>query len=264
MKKRLGELGLLTKGNKAELTKRLLDAGGDLEELGQGTADDQEEDGYGDDEQDAADAPTITPREVDLLRCEKELAEREVQLLRREMDMLRVSQRADSTDFNARQSGARLKDIKDMLGDFDGNARNFSFWEQQIRYLKYTCGLDDLDTKAIICSKLKGKAREWYHSRPDCVEMNAEDVLRELRKMFDLRPSKLQLRREFDRKWKVSETFADYLHDKVTLGNLVPIAEDELVDYLVEGIPNANLQSQARIQRFSNIAAFSRVNLKTA
>ena len=39
--------------------------------------------------------------------------------------------------------------------------------------------------------------------------------------------------------------FADYLHDKITMRNLIPISE-ELSDYLKDGITDSNLQSQAR------------------
>jgi len=103
--------------------------------------------------------------------------------------------------------------------------------------------------KTIICNKLRGKSLKWYYSRTDCIELSVEDLLKELRKIFDLRLNKLQLRREFgERKWKSFETFIDYLYDKITMGNLVPISEDELSNYLVDGISDSSLQSQARIQ----------------
>jgi len=47
--------------------------------------------------------------------------------------------------------------------------------------------LDNLETKTIICNKLRGKALKWlvlnYSRTKCCVELNAEDLLRELRKM---------------------------------------------------------------------------------
>jgi len=138
--------------------------------------------------------------------------------------------------------------VKELIGEFDGNARNYDAWEKQIKLVR-KCSLDDLKMKTIICNKLRGKSLKWYYSRTDCIELSVEDLLKELRKIFDLRLNKLQLRREFgERKWKSFETFIDYLYDKITMGNLVSISEDELSNYLVDGISDSSLQSQARIQ----------------
>lgn len=64
-----------------------------------------------------------------------------------------------------------------------------------------------------------------------------------MKQTFDLRPRKLHLRREFEaRVWKAEESFADYYHEKTILANRVPIVEDELLDYLVEGITDLRLQ----------------------
>lgn len=71
--------------------------------------------------------------------------------------------------------------------------------------------------------------------------------------MFDLRPSKLSLRRESEnRAWKSNESFADYYHDKLILGNRVPVAQDELIDYIIDGILDAQLKHNARLMRFKN------------
>lgn len=70
--------------------------------------------------------------------------------------------------------------------------------------------------------------------------------------MFDLRPTKLTLRRSFERRtWQSKESFSDYFHDKVILANRVPIDDEELIDYIIDGIPNIRLRDQARVQRFS-------------
>ncbi|CAK9799197.1 hypothetical protein ANTPLA_LOCUS1928 [Anthophora plagiata] len=51
------------------------------------------------------------------------------------------------------------------------------------------------------------------------------------------------------------------------LANRVPIEEDELVEQIIEGIPDMTLQNQARIQQFANktslLAAFEKVRLDT-
>lgn len=154
-----------------------------------------------------------------------------------------------------------------MIGEFGGGGRDYDGWERQLRNLVNTYHLDELSVKALLCNRLKDRALRWYHSKSDVVEKNFYNILAEMRAMFDRRPSKLQRKREFEqRQWKPRESFAEYVHDKVTLGNSVPIANDEIVDHIIEGIPDENLQTQARIHRFrvpaDIIEAFERVTLR--
>lgn len=50
------------------------------------------------------------------------------------------------------------------------------------------------------------------------------------------------------------------------LENLVPIDLEETIDYIIDGIPDENLQTQARVQQYNSIDAirkvFSKVTLK--
>lgn len=78
--------------------------------------------------------------------------------------------------------------------------------------------------------------------------LSVEELLREMEQMFDLRPGKLTLRREFEsRVWRGGESFCDYYHDKMILVNCIPIAEDEILDYLIERVTDQRLQNQARL-----------------
>lgn len=56
-----------------------------------------------------------------------------------------------------------------------------------------------------------------------------------------------------------------YFHDKVILANRVPIMDDKVIDYVIDGIPDRNLQNQARIMRFESqsdlLEAFKRLTL---
>lgn len=105
-------------------------------------------------------------------------------------------------------------------------------------------------TRILIGSRLKDKALNWFHSRPDHLEMIVEKLLREMKVMFDLRLSTLVLRREFEKRtWSYWESFCDYFHNKVILANQISIEEDE-IDCVIGGIPDVRLRNQARIQRF--------------
>ncbi|XP_071576784.1 uncharacterized protein [Temnothorax nylanderi] len=88
-----------------------------------------------------------------------------------------------------------------------------------------------------------------------------------MRNLFDVRPAKVELRRQFEkREWKSDETFGTYFYDKVILAGRVPVNEDELVDYLIDGIPDRFLQNQARMQRFVRkdmlLRAFENIKLR--
>lgn len=57
--------------------------------------------------------------------------------------------------------------------------------------------------------------------------------------MFDLRPNKLEMRKQFeDRTWQNNESFCDYYHDKMIMTTRIPIDDGEIVDYLIDGIPD--------------------------
>ncbi|XP_070168810.1 uncharacterized protein [Polyergus mexicanus] len=97
--------------------------------------------------------------------------------------------------------------------------------------------------------------------------MSFESFLEELRTMFRQRESKLYLRRRFEsRVWKKEETFQEYIYDKTIMGNRVPIERDELLDYVIDSIPDIALRDQARIRGFSSVdgllKTFERITLR--
>lgn len=64
------------------------------------------------------------------------------------------------------------------------------------------------------------------------------------------------MRKKFEsRSWKKEETFHEYVHDKIIFGNRIPINDEEISDYIIDGIPDNILRDQAHIQRFNNIQA---------
>jgi len=149
---------------------------------------------------------------------------------------------------------------------FDGTTGDFDTWQNQLRLLKRTYRLDDEHARVLVRMRLRGKALEWLHSKAELVELSVEDLLNELKVMFNHRPSKIMLRKKFEeRVWKKGESFTDYMHQKVILGNRVPIEEDELIEYIIDSIPERALRDQARISglqtRASLMASFERVTL---
>jgi len=56
------------------------------------------------------------------------------------------------------------------------------------------------------------------------------------------------------------------MHEKIILANQVPVPEDEIVEYIIDGIPESSLRNQAYIGRITTRAsllkAFEKVTLK--
>lgn len=138
----------------------------------------------------------------------------------------------------------------------------------KVDFLQETYNLDDNATRVLITLRLKGKALSWFHSKPEHIRLSATNLLEEMKRMFDHRSSKMALRKEFERRtWQVGETFNEYYHDKTIMANRILIESDEIIDYVVDGIPDVRLRDHARLQRFKDAAdlieAFENITLKS-
>jgi hypothetical protein len=80
------------------------------------------------------------------------------------------------------------------------------------------------------------------------MQLFTENILKGLRAMFDQQSDRMVLHEKFrKRKWEKDETFNDYMHQKIILGNHVPVAEEQLVRYIIDGIPDRGMRNEARI-----------------
>lgn len=123
-------------------------------------------------------------REIDLMRREQAFMQREIQLLERENQFLRVT--GGTTRDNTISEAEVLpkysvKAISELLSDFNGAEGTFRNWEKQARLLIVTYRLNDSSTKILIGTRLKGKALEWFHLRPEPIELNVDEILTEMR-----------------------------------------------------------------------------------
>ncbi|CAL1677449.1 unnamed protein product [Lasius platythorax] len=203
-------------------------------------------------------------REIEIYRQEKELAERELALASREIEFLRWNQddRASNgwqdilfettshekiTNRNQFTSVGVISSpilptkinvtaIADLLSYFNGDSEIYETWEKQVKFLRTAYKLDDDLTKILIGTRLKGRAMEWFHSKPEYIGMTSDRLLDGLRGMFYHRPNKIALRYRFEgRVWKRNETFHDYvLHEKVIMANRIAINDDEVLGYIIE------------------------------
>ncbi|XP_018377468.1 PREDICTED: LOW QUALITY PROTEIN: uncharacterized protein K02A2.6-like [Trachymyrmex cornetzi] len=272
LKEALRERGLSSTGSKAELIQRLSEYDPNIWKTLS-----EKRNGIQGEQTDAEDYASIpeehheselqgeredyTQHELTLIRKERELLQREQQLLRREREMNRC---ASTTSVTSVAGGVR--NLRDLLPEFDASDNTFWRWKKQLEFVRNSYMLDDSATKILISTRLKGRALNWFYSRAEYLTLSVEDLLQEMVQMFDSRPSKLTLRKEFEaRVWKTEESFCDYYHEKVILANRVPIAEDELLDYVIEGISDMRLQNQTRIMNFQTgtelLKAFEKIRL---
>lgn len=268
LKNLLQSLGLPTTGIKNELVARLMDVYPDgfvpdltTMEMQDGTVDEVGQDRR----TPLPDEMEMLRREMELMRRERDLAKKEIELMQRERELLRNSPGTDSTVSS--RPNVSIKAVGDLVSHFDGSNDAYYIWKQQIQLLRSTYELDDNTTKILIGTKVKDKALRWLHSRPEHIRMDADSLLTEMGRMFDHRPNKLLLRKKFEeRKWKSGESFGDYHHDKIIMANNASIPEDEIIDYVIDGIPDVQLQNQARMQRFDSLAslfrAFENISLR--
>jgi len=85
--------------------------------------------------------------------------------------------------------------------------------------------------------------------------------------VFENRERQLELKRKFEKKiWTTDESFQEYFYEKLIMSTKLNISQDELVEYVIDGIPDYALRTQARMQRFTNtnelLDAFKKIQLE--
>lgn len=130
--------------------------------------------------------------------------------------------------------------------------------------MKVMYGLADDIAKILIGMKVRKKVFEY--SRAEHLAITFNELMRELERMYRLKQSRIDSRKKFEiHVWTKGESFRKYAHDKIIIGNHVPIDDDDMKDYLIEEIPDRTLSNQARIQCFvtkeSLIDAFGKITL---
>jgi hypothetical protein len=189
-----------------------------------------------------------------------------MEMMRRELELLRARLSAiDSTRYihdapKARmdtesgwiQNRISLNVIAELLPEFDGTMGDFRIWRNKLKILERTYQLNDNHMKILVGLRLRGKALAWLHSADEYMLLSTEELLRGLGAMFDQRLDDKVLHERFrEREWRKDETFSDYVHQKIILANRMPIAERQLLGYIIDGIPNPILRNEARISGVS-------------
>lgn len=159
-------------------------------------------------------------------------------------------------------SSINLRAIDDLFSKFRGD-NIFWKWRKQIQLLRTTYNLDNNSMKVLISSR---KIKLLVDSTQNYLELSVNELLDRMKVMFDLRPTKVTMSRNFERRtWQSKESFSDYFHDKIILDNRAHI-DEEMLEYIIDGIPDIRLRDQAWMQRFraksSLLKAFRRLKLR--
>lgn len=200
--------------------------------------------------------------EMNFLKREMECLKRENELLMRE---IRLNNREQSGNFI---TVSRISEYEGLLDDFAANdGENFSAWLTQFNSIRNSYKLDDNSARNLLTKKLKGRALAWLRSKPNHIESTVSNLLFDMGRLFDNRLNKLTRRRVFENRiWKYTETFSEYFYDKIIKANELNIEQDEIIDSIIDGIQDGNLQNQAKSLRFKTpdefLASFSNVTYK--
>ena len=156
----------------------------------------------------------------------------ELQLVQRERNASRPSRESTNTQRSDIRSvctttSVSIRALGELLSDFEGREDTSWRWRQQVELLMETYHLDENTARVLISSKLKKCALEWFHSESEHLTLSIADLLKRMAELFDDRPRKLTLRKEFEARVRQKrEPFSDYYHDKLILANRVPIVEE--------------------------------------
>ncbi|KAH0944535.1 hypothetical protein HN011_003269, partial [Eciton burchellii] len=170
--------------------------------------------------------------------------ETELEMVRRELELLMARLSAidsahcthnapkahTSAETGWVQNKVSLNGIAELLLEFDGTVGDFRMWRNKLKILEQTYQLNDNHMKILVEQRLRGRTVAWLHSADEYMLLSTVELLKGLGAMFDQQLDSMVLQERFRaRKWRKVESFSNYMHQKIILGNRVPIAEKQLL-----------------------------------
>jgi hypothetical protein len=157
---------------------------------------------------------------------------------------------------NARSFGAHYGE-NDVIPIFDPQStQSIDTWVHRVDELAKNYGWDDRSTTKLVASRLQGMARRWYDAQ-DHLGMNWRDMRTQLVKQFHKPlPFAKLLREAALYEAQPGQDLSEYCFlkmEKLKALNLT-IPEDYLLDAVVGGITDENIQRSARSSRFADTA----------
>ncbi|XP_037954442.1 uncharacterized protein LOC119684469 [Teleopsis dalmanni] len=209
----------------------------------------------------------LMQKEIELLKKERDLFEKENELTKKMTQLQLNTSSLSECKHSVQRKEVPLIILKEFLPECDGN--NFNVWVTQLEALEKAYELEDNVVRTLIITKAKGRVQNWLHSTPNVLTQSSKILIEQMISVFGSKESIVQLRRKFEtRLWSDDEKFVDYYNDKIVLSLLINMSEEELVEYIVDGIRDPQLRMLAKMQQFKSkeklVAAFGDVNQNTA
>ncbi|XP_039501350.1 uncharacterized protein LOC120457907 [Drosophila santomea] len=201
----------------------------------------------------------VTIQDSDIQRMENEL---KILKLQNEIDQLKNKQQR-SNDTN---SSISFEILKEIVKVYDGG-NNFNVWISQLLNVQKNFKVGDEMMRALIHYKVKGDAEIWLYSSTSATMDTADKMLSHLEKMFVMsKESKLSMRQKLQNcVWIKGEEFSKYYNEKWQLADNLALAEDEFLEYVIDGIHDVNLRNLAKSRSFKTglelLEAFRNVEL---
>lgn len=150
----------------------------------------------------------------------------------------------------------KLDEISMILPTFSGRSdEDVHHFVTVIENARLALSVSCFMMKLVVIRNLKARAQAWLHSHADYMLQDYEEILRNLKAMFDVPVDVIALRKQLEKRtWSGRENFAVYCQSKRMLAQRLQICEKELVEYIVEGIEDVELRNQARLKNFYTIA----------
>ncbi|KAM8714767.1 hypothetical protein ACLKA7_001173 [Drosophila subpalustris] len=201
--------------------------------------------------------------DLDNILYEFEILKKKQQILSLENELARI--KMESKVANPITGGGSLEILKAFLPVFDGTG-NFKIWLAQLKNVRENYEVEDKLLRLLICNRLKGKAQEWIFSNPMFMTESVDELINDMTNTFGVKESKLAMRQTLEKRiWQKKESFGNYFNAKLILSNGLNLAEDEFLEYVIEGIPDTNLRNTAKLQHFGSktelLQAFTKVEL---
>ncbi|KYB26024.1 hypothetical protein TcasGA2_TC033925 [Tribolium castaneum] len=161
---------------------------------------------------------------------------------------------------NQRDYSVRQNDIINLIPEFAGTEEeDVLLWLNRIRAVRRNYGPNYNELLLAAISKLSGFAKKWFDSRPEHLDLSLAELM-EMISTFGNREDRLSCMKRFEaRKWRRNEKFLEYYQDKLLLGNQLQLSEQEILKYMIDGLDNCILQTQAKMARFTSLSEFMKV-----
>lgn len=177
--------------------------------------------------------------EVDETEFRNELAEKERQLLLKELELLRMENGLLQNRRDNVEKSLNLREVEDCLPTFGEDSGNNSVekWLQEIEENSNLFGWSEL--QQLVCAKklLRGTAKLWLNAQPTLKtwKLFKAEIISE----FGHQVSSACVHKELStRKKKPSENCQEYLIIMRGIAQKTVIEEEALVEYVIDGIPD--------------------------